>query len=50
MKVHGRLEDRIQGGTRLRLTEFLKAGGPVPAGAKTAGRLHTPGSKLTAGI
>jgi hypothetical protein len=26
--------------------QFLKAGGPVPAGAKTVGRWHTPGSTL----
>ena len=25
---------------------FLKAGGPVPPGAKTVGRWHTPGSTL----
>ena len=25
---------------------FLKAGGPVPAGAETVGRWHTPGSTL----
>jgi hypothetical protein len=24
--------------------EFLRGGGPVPSGAKTAGRRHTPGS------
>lgn len=26
--------------------QFLRAGGPVPAGAKTVGRWHTPGSIL----
>lgn len=28
------------------LEEFLRAGGPVPAGAKTLGRWHVPGSVL----
>jgi hypothetical protein len=26
--------------------EFLRKGGPVPSGAKTVGRWHTPGSSL----
>jgi hypothetical protein len=26
--------------------QFLKSGGPVPSGAKTLGRWHTPGSTL----
>ncbi len=28
------------------VNEFLRGGGPVPAGAKTIGRWHTPGSTL----
>ena len=36
----------VPGKYKTALDQFLKAGGPVPAGAKTAGRWHTPGSTL----
>ena len=34
----------VPGKYKTAIDQFLKAGGPVPAGAKTAGRWHTPGS------
>ena len=36
----------VPGKYKTALEQFLKTGGPVPAGAKTAGRWHTPGSTL----
>jgi hypothetical protein len=36
----------VPGKYKTALDQFLKAGGPVPAGAKTVGRWHTPGSTL----
>ena len=36
----------VPGKYKTAIDQFLKAGGPVPAGAKTAGRWHTPGSTL----
>ena len=34
----------VPGKYKTAIDQFLKAGGPVPAGAKTLGRWHTPGS------
>jgi hypothetical protein len=34
----------VPGKYRTALEAFLRAGGPVPAGAKTIGRWHVPGS------
>ena len=39
----------VPGKYKTAIDQFLKAGGPVPAGAKTAGRWHTP-VQLSAGI
>ena len=36
----------VPGKYKTAFDQFLKGGGPVPAGAKTAGRWHTPGSTL----
>jgi Domain of unknown function (DUF3303) len=36
----------VPGKYKTAFDQFLKAGGPVPAGAKTVGRWHTPGSTL----
>lgn len=36
----------IPGKYKAAVEEFLRAGAPVPPGAKTAGRWHTPGSTL----
>jgi methionine aminopeptidase len=36
----------VPGKYKTAIDQFLKAGGPVPAGAKTVGRWHTPGSTL----
>jgi Protein of unknown function (DUF3303) len=36
----------IPGKYRTALEAFLRAGGPVPAGAKTLGRWHVPGSVI----
>lgn len=36
----------VPGNYKTALDQFLQAGGPVPAGAKTVGRWHTPGSTL----
>ena len=36
----------VQGKYKTAIDQFLKAGGPVPSGAKTVGRWHTPGSTL----
>jgi hypothetical protein len=36
----------VPGKYRTALEAFLRAGGPVPPGAKTIGRWHTPGSTL----
>ena len=36
----------VPGQYKTAIDQFLKAGGPVPAGAKTLGRWHTPGSTL----
>jgi hypothetical protein len=36
----------VPGKYKTAVDQFLKAGGPVPAGAKTVGRWHTPGDTL----
>jgi len=36
----------VPGKYKAALEQFLAGGGPVPAGAKTVGRWHTPGSSL----
>ena len=36
----------VPGKYKSALDQFLGGGGPVPAGAKTVGRWHTPGSTL----
>ncbi len=36
----------VPGKYKTALEQFLKSGGPVPAGAKTLGRWHVPGSIL----
>jgi hypothetical protein len=36
----------VPGKYKTAVEEFLRAGGPVPAGAKTLGRWHVPGSVL----
>jgi Domain of unknown function (DUF3303) len=36
----------VPGKYKTAVEEFLRAGGPVPAGAKTVGRWHVPGSIL----
>src|SRR5918993_3335348 len=36
----------VPGKYKTALNDFLQRGGPVPAGAKTVGRWHTPGSTL----
>jgi len=36
----------VPGKYKAAVEEFLRAGGPVPAGAKTLGRWHVPGSVL----
>jgi hypothetical protein len=36
----------VPGKYQAALEQFLNAGGPVPTGAKTVGRWHTPGSTL----
>jgi hypothetical protein len=36
----------VPGKYKTAVEEFLRAGGPVPAGAKTLGRWHVPGSIL----
>ncbi|HEY7306041.1 MAG TPA: DUF3303 family protein [Bryobacteraceae bacterium] len=36
----------VPGKYRTALEAFLRAGGPVPSGAKSIGRWHTPGSTL----
>lgn len=36
----------VPGKYKAAVEEFLRAGGPVPAGAKTVGRWHVPGSVL----
>jgi hypothetical protein len=36
----------VPGHYKAAIDQFLKAGGPVPAGAKTLGRWHTPGSTM----
>jgi hypothetical protein len=36
----------VPGKYRTALEAFLRAGGPVPAGAKSIGRWHVPGSVL----
>ncbi len=36
----------VPGKYKTALEQFLKTGGPVPAGAKTLGRWHVPGSIL----
>jgi hypothetical protein len=36
----------VPGKYKTALEQFVKAGGPVPPGAKTLGRWHTPGSTL----
>lgn len=36
----------VPGKYRAAVEEFLRAGGPVPESAKTAGRWHVPGSTL----
>ena len=36
----------VPGKYKTALEAFLSGGGPVPAGAKTVGRWHTPGSTL----
>jgi hypothetical protein len=36
----------VPGKYRTAVEEFLRGGGPVPPGAKTIGRWHTPGSTL----
>ncbi len=36
----------VPGKYRMAIDQFLKAGAPVPDGATTVGRWHTPGSTL----
>lgn len=36
----------VPGKYKTAVDHFLKSGGPVPDGAKTVGRWHTPGSSL----
>jgi Domain of unknown function (DUF3303) len=36
----------VPGKYKTAVEEFLRNGGPVPSGAKTVGRWHTPGSTL----
>ena len=36
----------VPGKYKTAIEEFLRRGGPVPSGAKTVGRWHTPGSTL----
>jgi Domain of unknown function (DUF3303) len=36
----------VPGKYKAAVEEFLRKGGPVPSGAKTVGRWHTPGSTL----
>jgi hypothetical protein len=36
----------VPGKYKTALNDFLEGGGPVPAGAKSVGRWHTPGSTL----
>jgi hypothetical protein len=36
----------VPGKYKTAVEQFLKTGGPVPEGAKTAGRWHMPGSSL----
>ena len=36
----------VPGKYKTAVEEFLRAGGPVPAGARTLGRWHVPGSIL----
>ena len=36
----------VPGNYKTAIDQFLRGGGPVPPGAKTVGRWHTPGSNL----
>jgi Protein of unknown function (DUF3303) len=36
----------VPGNYKKAIEQFLREGGPVPTGAKTVGRWHTPGSTL----
>ena len=36
----------VPGNYKTAIDQFLSKGGPVPPGAKTVGRWHTPGSTL----
>jgi hypothetical protein len=36
----------VPGKYKTAITAFLEKGGPIPTGAKTVGRWHTPGSTL----